>query len=503
MSPSNFSTGDPDHLGSILFNPGGPGDSGVDFVLEFEPYFRAIIGPQYDLVGFDPRGVGETTPALSIFNSPAEAEQFYKTYPFNVNESVSSFGRFYAQAQILGDLALNRAQLVAESVGTAAVATDMLNIARALGQEKLNYWGISYGSILGATFAAMFPDNVGRLIIDGVSDSHQWYFGETDTSSLLDTDAGLTTIYEACVAAGPSLCAVWENSTDLVRARVDNAINAVHIAPLPLFNDTNSSAITFAVVDYSLVVQNLFQAIYMPFSDAPVAAEAIVALEQGNGSLIYQGSIESAIDALDTCASDGQPFVAGILDTVTPILCGDSIASKHRSFEQARADYEAMLGMSSLATEWYPITSGTCTSWPIQAKDLFNGTFDTNTSTPILLIGNTFDPVTPIQSARNMSAGFAGSVVLQQNSTGHTSLSGFSTCTALAIRAYFQNGTLPAPGTVCETDTLMFQAPNNSSGFGGVSISARDAHVPLDLREAERVLRESTFLKKNWFRRRM
>lgn len=83
----------------------------------------------------------------------------------------------------------------------------------------------------------------------------------------------------------------------------------------------------------------------------------------------------------------------------------------------------------------------------------------------------------------------------------HTSLSGFSTCTALAIRAYFQNGTLPTPGTVCETDTRMFEAPNNSSGFGGVSISARDAHVSLDLREAERMLRESTFLKDNWFRR--
>lgn len=148
------------HFTEILFTIGGPGGSGVQYVQELAPYFRAIIGPQYDLVGFDPRGVssallwlqvadscdtgvGETTPVLSVFNSPAEALEFYAPYPQNANESVSSFGRSLAQAQILGKLAIDRVQQIAESVSTAAVATDMLSIARAFAFDKVNYWGVS------------------------------------------------------------------------------------------------------------------------------------------------------------------------------------------------------------------------------------------------------------------------------------------------------------------------------------------------------------------------
>ena len=81
---------------------------------------------------------------MSFFASPAEALLYRETFPNNANESVSSFGRSLAQSQVLAKLAADRIQLVAESVGTPAVATDMLNIVRAFGQEKLNYYGISY-----------------------------------------------------------------------------------------------------------------------------------------------------------------------------------------------------------------------------------------------------------------------------------------------------------------------------------------------------------------------
>lgn len=88
-------------------------------------------------------GVGATTPPLSVFKSPVEAFEFYSTYPLNVNESISSFGRMFAQSQILGNLTVDRAEKIAESVSTPAVATDMLTITRAFGHEQVNYWGIS------------------------------------------------------------------------------------------------------------------------------------------------------------------------------------------------------------------------------------------------------------------------------------------------------------------------------------------------------------------------
>ena len=129
-----------------------------------------------------------------------------------------------------------------------------------------------------------------------------------------------------------------------------------------MFNDTDPSATSFGIVDYSLVVQNLDQALRMPFQLAPVAAQAIADLERGNGSLIYQGSIESAIDAFSTTSSDPDvPFVANLLDTVIPILCGDSLVNRSRTLEGAREDYDAMLKQSPLATSWYPTAPGLCT----------------------------------------------------------------------------------------------------------------------------------------------
>ncbi|GJE87210.1 alpha/beta hydrolase [Phanerochaete sordida] len=502
MSPSNFSADDPNYLGSILFNPGGPGGSGVSFVEQLGTYFRAIVGPQYDLVGFDPRGVGQSTPVLSLFKTPVEAFEYYSTYPQNVNESISSFGRFYAQANILGKFAADRYQTVAESVSTAAVATDMLNIAKALGQDKVNYWGVSYGSILGATFAAMFPNNVGRFIIDGVFNSHQWYRGDW-SGSLLNTDAALTAVYEACVAAGPSLCALHSPDAATIRARVDTLISSLHLAPQPVYDASDPSSIVFGVADYTVLVLQLFQMLYTPFGTAPAFFAALAALERGNASAVYRGSVTAANTGLATCAPPATaPFVVGFLDVSAPISCGDIVADadRVRTPEQARQDYAAMANASALfATTWYPLSPGRCAQWPIKAKDVFNGSFTQNTSNPILLITNTHDPVTPMVGALNMSSGFAGSVVLQQNSTGHTSLSGFSTCTAEAIHAYFANGTLPAPDTLCQTDTLIFESPSNSSGYDGVTITPlkRAVGEGHTLKEAARMLARSDFVAKS------
>ena len=90
-----------------------------------------------------PVGIGSSTPTLAIFDSAIEAVQFFSTYPTNVNESISSFGRAYAQSKYVAQLAKARIPELAASVSTAAVASDMLRIVQAFGQEKLNYWGIS------------------------------------------------------------------------------------------------------------------------------------------------------------------------------------------------------------------------------------------------------------------------------------------------------------------------------------------------------------------------
>jgi hypothetical protein len=118
----------------------------------------------------------------------------------------------------------------------------------------------------------------------------------------------------------------------------------------------------------------------------------------------------------------------------------------------------------------------TCARWPFNAKERYTGNFSVDTPNPILLIGNTADPITPIASARNVSAGYPGSVVLEHGSPGHGSSSTLgSSCTAMAIRKYFVNGILPEPDTVCEVDVPIFGGDNGwvaiTQGLGPVSVA--------------------------------
>lgn len=178
---------------------------------------------------------------------------------------------------------------------------------------------------------------------------------------MLDTDAVAASILEACVAAGPSLCPIWENSTELVDARVHHALNALRFAPLPIFNDTDPAAATFAVVDYATAFDGLFESIYFPYSEGPAAAAAIAALEQGDGSLVYSLSIESELNVISQeCTNSSQPFGVGFLDIVAPVLCGDAIVDRYRSLAQAREDYAAMRNLSIFADVWYPTSIEAC-----------------------------------------------------------------------------------------------------------------------------------------------
>ncbi|GJE95989.1 alpha/beta hydrolase [Phanerochaete sordida] len=502
MSPSNYSRDDPNYLGSILFNPGKliiiPA-SGVGYLQQFGAYFREIIGPAYDLVGFDPRATGNTTPTLAIWHSSTEALQFYSDFEQNFNSSHEAFGIGFAQEQVFGKLAEERIANVSQAVSTPAVAMDMLSIVRAFGFEKVNYWGVSYVvSPRSAGMVLMYQTGMGRYLArpsqrcsrrtwDASSSTvSQTRMSGTlvrvSTQSLSSTDAALESIYSACLAAGPSLCAIYENSTALIHARVHKLVMSLRTNPIPVVSDAPGVPTLFGVVDYGVIVQQLLETLYNPYTTWPTAADALVQLEQGNATAVWASSMMAMFKGLG--GAPPGPF-KGPLDAKTAIECGDILGRVNVTFEQAHEQYEAAVNVSArFAPYWYPTGAGMCNGWKMRSRDTFNGSFITNTSTPILMISNTYDPVCPLASARNMSAGFGGSVLLQQNSTGHTSLSGFSTCTANAIHAYFNDGTLPRPGTICQPDTQIFQPSNFSSA------AQRDDHGGYTFYEAVRGIAE-------------
>lgn len=463
--PSKIPLGHDGYRGPVLFNPGGPGGSGVDMVKGRGEQFAKIIGDDYDIIGFDPRGIGRTTPKVTAFTSEAESAAFsmkYSNLP-PLNSTVDSFARNAAIADIVSSLARERSGLAAQYVSTAFVARDMLSITRAHGRDKLLYWGFSYGSVLGITYAAMFPDNIERLVVDGVCDTYNYY--ETRWSNnLRDTDAGWNIFLDSCVSAGPEGCALYESTSSKVASRLQRIYDSLKVNPLavPLGrNETSASSSDYGILDYGAVRGVIFHFLYSPYSpslNAATLASALAAVEKGDGlpfwKLLKSGQPEFDCKCDRSSTSKSSSSISH--ENLYSVACSDGDVVED-DLQALKSHFEDMAKDSSFAELW-GIRLG-CSKWKVRSKERFNGPFVGNTSHPILLVGNTADPVTPLWNAQKISKGFKDAVVLTQNSPGHCSLAATSVCTAKGIRDYFRTGRTPEPGTVCQAEDRMFGGP--------------------------------------------
>uniref|UniRef100_A0A0W0FNU6 Peptidase S33 tripeptidyl aminopeptidase-like C-terminal domain-containing protein n=1 Tax=Moniliophthora roreri TaxID=221103 RepID=A0A0W0FNU6_MONRR len=442
---ANVSVDSPDYLGPILFNPGGPGASGVDFLLQRAKTLGTILGSQFDLVGFDPRGklnvlgVSRSTPRVTFFETPEERLLWQRAGIQELNSSLQdNVGSYWSRAKIIGQLAGERAGDILPFMNTDHTARDMLRITEAYGREKIQYWGISYGTVLGSTFAAMFPDKVERLVIDGVVDVQDDYYTTEWKTAVSDTDNALRWFFKDCHDAGPEKCSFYELSVEAIEERLNKLYQSIIRAPVPV----RTAGVSYGLVDYALLRYMLFVVLYRPFEQWSTMATALADLEKGNATALVQMAIGT------TSPTPSPPvFEPNTIEIQTAVICNDGDVVPP-SLEHAEQHYQEALKVSG----WGSMSAAMrirCSSWPSIPKNFFRGPITGNTSYPLLLIGNTADPITPLANAHKVSKGFPGSVVLQQDSSGHGVLRSPSLCTANAIRAYFVNGTLPEPGTVC------------------------------------------------------
>ncbi|KAG7091884.1 hypothetical protein E1B28_008285 [Marasmius oreades] len=482
--PASVPTNSSEYLGPILFNPGGPGGSGVDLVRALGANFTSVLGDQFDIVGFDPRGVSRSTPRVSFYESRVERKLWATAGVGELNHSAITVGSSWARNKITGQLAVERDRNVLAHINTDHTARDMLRITEAHGREKLQYWGFSYGTVLGSTFAAMFPDKVHRLVIDGVVDVSDDYYTTKWTTNLRDTDNVLQWFFKDCLKAGLENCAFYEPSIEAMNTKLNDLYSAIIHSPVSV--KTNSS---YGIVDYARVRSTIFRAFYKPFAIWPMLATGLQDLVDGNGTALYNILDNSRF----RCSCDPlEHAFDSVEDATTAIACndGDPIPS---GLEDAFEHYREVLRVSEWGSVWAGIRM-TCGGWsPDIPKTQFRGPIVGNTSFPLLLIGNTADPVTPLWAAHKVSKGFPGSVVLSQDSAGHCSLSAPSICTARAVREYFVNGTLPKDGTICPVVGTPF-VPSPEKRLGGAdspvvdSGSQNQAPLGLDTEEQDRGL---------------
>jgi pimeloyl-ACP methyl ester carboxylesterase len=381
---------------------------------------------------------------------------------------------------VLGELAAETDYGYLRHINTDQTARDMLRIVEAHGRSKIQYWGFSYGSVLGATFAAMFPDKIERLVIDGVMDS-QNYYDTLWSLNLLDTDKALETFFTGCAEAGPDGCHFWAPTPEDIRRNLTALYDSVRSQPRPIKTETS-----YGLLDYGMLRSAVFATLYSPYALFRILAQGLAELAAGDGRIIfelfssprYQCSCDPSNDKLDgqgdvamaIVCNDGEEVPRDLassqeyFDATMAILCndGDDVPGDLKSSQEY---FEMLTNASSWGEIWARIRLG-CAGWPKFPKDHFQGPFEANTSHPILLVGNTADPVTPLWAAKKMSRGFKDSVVLTQNSAGHCSVSAPSLCTMKYIREYFVDGTLPDLGTVCEPIGKPFESPASEMGFG-------------------------------------
>ncbi|THH10618.1 hypothetical protein EW145_g1198 [Phellinidium pouzarii] len=416
--------------GTVFLNPGGPGGSGVKFARDGGSIVARLVGPYHDLVGFDPRGIGQTVPKVQCFPSEVLREFFVSNtvfeQGFTVSSNLSDPGtREHLIQQYRQFLVLKKAQaeLCAENMGdslkymgTATVARDIDFMATVIDGEDtfINFFGGSYGSISGAYLVNMFPNRVGRISIDGVANPVLWadkpsqYWHRDWIASSEDT---FIMFLADCSKARPDLCPLARSKNEdpkLIEARIDEFLDMLYETPMPVPRANRPGFLTAGGIRALLLISVETPLLWQRVSNYLAAAMA----GDGTELLNFLGP---------RYASDLERLAVTCLDSPPP-----ASASEFPTADE--------LG-----------------------PERFTGTWNHTLNNPILIVSNTADPVTPLASGRLVNTLLSDSSrLLIQNSPGHCSLGLASLCTMKAYRAYFVNGTLPPNEFVCEVDESPF-----------------------------------------------
>ncbi|CVL04660.1 related to hydrolases or acyltransferases (alpha/beta hydrolase superfamily) [Fusarium mangiferae] len=442
---------------SIIMNFGGPGASGVEFLLGISPLLSNFIETGlYDIISFDPRGTGKTL-------VPPDGEGFPLQMFEELSYTAQNSADFFADKSLsdawdymstFTEIFLTKDTDLGRFRGTAFVARDIAEIATALGEgNRINYWGISYGTVLGQVLAGMFPERIERMLLDGnllVDD----YVKNLGVDSTQDAEKALYHFYDECMAAPNDTC---HSATKLPKERDD----FIKVLDRVFMVCTGVGAGLGRIKSLSMNLW-LFASLYH--------------LE---GYLKLDDLIDSALEGnRSNCPQGKNPFA----ELTTPwnpqpelahlaIWCSD-VTFRAETVEEFIDFFDLYEGNRALDDRFFLTTlllRSVCSRWSIHAAEPINLTSlsRVKTKNPILIVNGEYDPVTPLSHARNISARFPGSQVVVHKGSGHGLLNHFSFCTIGIVFNYFISGELPLEETTCEPYQNAFEIVESLRGLEG------------------------------------
>lgn len=412
----------PDRIGSLLVNPGGPGASGFFLAISLAASLPDDILQHFDLVGFDPRGVGLSAP-IRCESDKDETQALALNVDVRTVAGLTQ-AKNVAENFVAGCRAKYGPKL--EHYNTVETAKDMDRIRAAVGDDKLNYLGFSYGTELGAVYAHLFPQRIRVAVLDGAVDPQTT--GDAIKSAeqqIGGFESSLDQFAADCATRSPC------NTLGNVRAAITALVKKADATPIQSSRNGETRKATGGNVLYAVLYSLYSKQLW------PRLATALTDAQHGDAKGLFE--LDDGYSERDT---DGH--YSNILDVFQTVSCNDQRSDPtDAEIKQAAARWATQFPMFGL---WSAASLFQCQSWPKHRHPIPPETAPR--SKPILVVGNLHDPATPYAGAVNLAKTLGTGVLLSWDGEGHTSY-GQSDCIDEKVDAYLINATVPAPNTTC------------------------------------------------------
>ncbi|WP_234998788.1 alpha/beta hydrolase [Demequina sp. NBRC 110057] len=415
-------------IGSLLINPGGPGGSGLDFTESFVTTAGDDLLDSYDVVGFDPRGVGESTPVEC--GSDATIDDYYMADV--VIESQDDVDAEVARTQDFAAGCEDATGDFLTEVDTVSAARDMDLLRSLLGDEELYYMGFSYGTQLGATYAELYPENVGRMVLDGALD-----LTLSDEDLTLGQAGGFENAYRNyltwCIAQGDCpLGDTVEEGLEETTALLDRALEEPFYTAQTY--DLNRNLLLYGII-VTLYSEESWGFLTQGFEELE---------QQSTGAIMYQ---------LANFYFDREPssdsYSANSTWAFTAINCADSVDREATTYADIE-DFTAEAEEVSPTFGWWFASGTGCDGWPESDAQTVTSLDEAaaGAADKIVVVGTTNDPATPYAWAEAM-ADQLGAPLLTYEGEGHTAYGRSNACIVDNVDGFMVDGNLPDSGTRC------------------------------------------------------
>ena len=400
-------------LGDLFVNPGGPGGSGVEYAYNADNIVSKVIEDNYDIVGIDPRGVNLSQPVRCLTDN--QEDDYLQTG--GSIQNAADFAAAQKQAEDFANTCWNQIGRNLGHYSTLESAKDVDILRALLHQPKLDYIGKSYGTYLGTLYAALFPQNTGRMVLDGAVDPNI----SIDQQNLAQAQG-----FDAALAS------FIKSNPQYSTTQIQNLLQSARKAPLP----TKSGR----TLTEALAITGIASALYDPASGWPDLKKSLgeaISHNDGTGLL-------ALADNYDQRDPSGH-YISNQNDISQITTCLDF--PDPRTFDQVQADAPAFSKVAPVFGPYLAYAGLACHYWRVDPAT--SPTLTGLHTAPLLVIGTTRDPATPYAWAQALNKDLVDSILITLNGDGHTGANRGSTCVDDAVNMYLLSGVTPVGNLYC------------------------------------------------------